>query len=155
MNKAKYAKLKAALGIALLGTLTGCVGYVDGPPQARVYAPAPPTVYVEGGFEVQDYYVYYPSYQVYYSSHRHQYIYQDGRSWVMRPAPPRVSVDVLLASPSVQLDFHDAPSFHHATVVQQYPKHWSPEGSSHGRKKGHDDDDDHDQGHKHGNHGRD
>ncbi len=65
---------------------------------------------------VQDDYVYYPGYQVYYSSNRRQYIYQDGRSWVSRPAPPRVSVDVLFASPSVRLDFHDSPAIHHARL---------------------------------------
>ena len=79
----------------------------------RVYAPPPP-VYVEAGVVVQDDYVYYPGYQVYYSSNRRQYIYLEGRSWVSRPAPPRVSVDVLFASPSVRLDFHDSPSIHHA-----------------------------------------
>ena len=137
MNKTKYSKIGFVSGVALLGALTGCVGYVDGPHHARVYAP-PPTVYVETGVQVQDDYVYYPGYEVYYSSHRHQYVYQDGRSWVSRPAPPRVSVDVLFASPSVRLDFHDAPAIHHATVVQQYPRHWSPQESSHDKKEGHD-----------------
>ena len=75
---------------------------------------------------VQDDYVYYPGYQVYYSSNTRQYVYQEGRSWVSRPAPPRVSVDVLFASPSVRLDFHDSPAIHHAAVVRQYPKHWAP-----------------------------
>lgn len=120
----------------LLGTLAGCVGYVDGPGQRTVYRPPPP-VYIESGFVAQDDYVYYPSYQVYYSSTRRQYIYQDGRSWVTRPAPPRVSVDVLFASPSVRLDFHDAPSAHHSTVIRQYPQHWTPPG--HGNRDGRDD----------------
>ena len=92
----------------------------------------PPSVYVAGGAAIQDDYVYYPAYQVYYSSNRHQYVYQDGRSWVSRPAPPRVRVNVLLASPSVRLDFHDSPSVHHATVARQYPKNWAPPGSNHG-----------------------
>ena len=122
-------------GAALLGVLTGCVGHVDRPPQARAYAPPPP-VYVESRVVVQDNYVYYPGYQVYYSSNRRQYIYLEGRSWVSRPAPPRVSVDVLFASPSVRLDFHDSPSIHHATVVRQYPKNWTPPGSNHGNKGG-------------------
>ena len=144
MTKSKCSMIGFVSGAALLATLTGCVGYVDGP-HARVYAPAP-TVYVEPGLVVQDDYVYYPDYQVYYSSNRRQYIYLEGRSWVTRPEPPRVSVDVLFASPSVQLDFHDAPSFHHATVVRQYPKHWSPPGSNHGNKEGRDED--HNEGHK-------
>ena len=67
---------------------------------------------------VQAHYVYYPGYQVYYSSNTRQYVYQEGRSWVSRPAPPRVSADVLFASPSVTLAFHDFPSLHYASVVQ-------------------------------------
>src|SRR5678815_48512 len=66
---------------ALLGTLTGCVAHVDGPHHTRAHAP-PPTVYV-----VQDDYVYYPGYEVYYSSNRRQYTYRDGGSWVSRPTP--------------------------------------------------------------------
>jgi len=123
MKKTKCSKIRLGLCAVLLGALTGCVGYVDGPGYASGYAPPPP-VYVEGGVVVQDDYVYYPRYQVYYSSNRRQYMYQDGRSWVSRPAPPRVSVDVLFASPSVRLDFHDSPSIHHSTVVRQYPKNW-------------------------------
>ena len=122
---------------ALLGALTGCVGHVDEPRHARVYAPPPP-VYVESGVVVQREYVYYPGYQVYYSGNTRQYVYLEGRSWVSRPAPPHVSVDVLFASPSVRLDFHDSPAIHHAAVVRQYPKHWAPAGSGHDNQKGHD-----------------
>jgi hypothetical protein len=121
---------------ALSGTLTGCIGYVHEPRHARVYV-QPQPVYVESRVIVQDDYIYYPSYQVYYSSNTRQYLYQEGRSWVSRPEPPRVSADVLIASPSVRLDFHDAPAVHHATVVQTYPKNWTPPGWSHGNKKGH------------------
>ena len=134
MNKTKNSIIGFGLGVALIGTLTGCVGYVEGP-HARVYAPAP-SVYVETGVAVQDDYVYYPGYQVYYSSYRHQYVYQSGRSWVSRPAPPRVSVNVLLASPSVKVDFHDSPANHHTTVVQNYPRNWAPPGANHGNKEG-------------------
>ena len=113
-----------AASVALLGAVTGCI---HEPHHARVHA-APAPVYVEEAD-----YVYYPSYEVYYSHSRHQYIYRDGRSWVSRPSPPRVSVDVLFASPSVRLDFRDAPSRHHSTVVRQYPRHWTPQGSGPGR----------------------
>jgi len=89
---------------------------------------------------VQDNYVYYPSYQVYYSSNRRQYVYMEGSSWVTRPAPRGVSVDVLLSSPSVRLDFHDSPAQHHATVVRQYPKNWAPTGANHGQKDNRKDD---------------
>ena len=87
---------------ALLGALTGCVAHVDGPRHERVYVQPPPVQVDSGVLMVQDDYVYYPGYQVYYSGRTHQYIYQDGRSWVTRNGPPRVSVDVLFASPSVK-----------------------------------------------------
>ena len=123
------------LGTALAGMLTGCIGYVGGPRQQGAYA-QPPPVYAETALFVQDDYVYYPDYQVYYSGRRHQYTYLEGRSWVSRPAPPRVSADVVFASPSVSMDFHDAPAAHHATVVKAYPKSWTPPGSSQGNKGG-------------------
>ncbi|HEX7577112.1 MAG TPA: hypothetical protein VF430_03645, partial [Verrucomicrobiae bacterium] len=77
--------------------------------------------------------VYYPDYEVYYSSSRHQYAYLEGGAWVSRPAPRGVSVNVLLRSPSVRMDFHDSPANHHAAVVKQYPKNWAPPGSNQGR----------------------
>jgi len=138
MNRIKCSKIRFTFCTALLGALTGCVGYVDGPRGGVAYV-RPPSVYVESGVVVQDDYVYYPGYQVYYSGNTRQYGYLEGRSWVTRPAPPQVAVDVLLASPSVRLSFQDHPSNHHATVARQYPKNWAPPGSSHGRKEGHND----------------
>ena len=135
MNRTKCSKIGFVFGAALLGALTGCVGHVDGPRHGAVYV-QPPPVQVAAGVVVQDDYVYYPGYQVYYNSYRRQYVYQDGRSWVSRSAPPRVSADVLFASPSVRLDFHDSPSIHHATVVRQYPKNWRPQGSNSNRGTG-------------------
>ena len=105
---------------ALLGTLTGCVGYVD---RGETYDGS---TAVETTFAVEDDYVYYPNYECYYSESRHQFAYRDGRNWVSRPAPRGVSVNVLLASPSVRMDFHDSPAPHHATVVKQYPRNWKP-----------------------------
>src|ERR1039457_4630000 len=117
----------------------GCVGHGGGPPHGNVYVEPPSTfTYGENGVVVPPGYVYFPDYQVYYSGNTRQYVYLEGRSWVSRPAPPRVSAEVLFASPSVRLDFHDSPSLHHATVVRQYPKHWAPPGSSHGNQQGHD-----------------
>ena len=139
MNTTKHlptGRIGSALCTALLGVLAGCVGYADRPPHARAYAPPPP-VYVESRVVMQDNYVYYPGYQVYYSGNTRQYVYLEGRSWVSRPAPPRVSVNVLFASPSVRLDFHDAPAIHHATVVRQYPKYWAPPGKGRGNQQGH------------------
>ena len=122
----KADKAGFVLGAVLLVTLTGCVGYVNGP-RAGIYAE--PQVFV-----AQDDYVYYPGYEVYYSSSRHQYAYREGNAWVARPAPRGVSVNVLLASPSVRMDFHDSPAQHHAAVVKQYPKNWAPSGSNQGQK---------------------
>ena len=117
----------------LLGTLTGCVAYVDRPPQGSVYV-APPVVVVE------DDYIYYPDYEVYYSSSRHQYAYREGSAWVSRPAPRGVSVNVLLRSPSVKMDFHDSPANHHAEVVKQYPRNRAQPGSNQGRNDNRKDD---------------
>jgi hypothetical protein len=135
MNSGKFL-LNAGIagfgsGAALLLTLTGCMdNYVNRPPQGSVYV-APP---VSGSaFVVQDDYIYYPAYQVYYSNNRHQYAYREGNTWVSRPAPPGVTVSVLRASPSVKMDFHDSPEYHHATVVQKYPKNWSSPGANEGQ----------------------
>ena len=127
------SKFAFMFGIAPIFAVTGCIGYVQGP-RAAVYEP-PQSVYIESGVPALDDYVYYPAYQVYYSSYRRQYVYLDGHSWVSRPAPRRVSVDVLFASPSVKVNFHDAPANHHAATVRMYPKDWTPQGES-GDNKG-------------------
>jgi len=114
------------LAAVLLITLTGCVAYVDRPARGSAYGA--PVV-------VQDDYVYYPGYEVYYSSSRRQYAYREGNAWVARPAPRGVSVDVLRASPSVKMDFHDSPAQHHAAVVKQYPKNWAPPEPNQGQKE--------------------
>ncbi len=119
-------KAGIVLGTVLMLTLSGCVGYVSGP-RVRVYAPPPP---VGITFAVQDDYVYYPGYDVYYSSNLHQYAYMDGGVWVSRPQPRGVSVDILLASPSVRMDFHDSPALHHAAIARQYPRNWKPAGAA-------------------------
>ena len=109
-----------------VGMLTGCVGYVGQARGGSRYAARPA---VEATVVMQDDYVYYPGYDLYYSNSRHQYYYQDGGAWVSRPAPRGVSVDVLVAAPSVRMDFHDSPDRHHAEVVKQYPRNWSPPGA--------------------------
>jgi len=126
------------IGTALL-TLCGSSGCVYETRHARAYAPPPP-IYTQTTIAVNDDFIYYPAYEVYFSSNRRQYIYRDGRNWVTRPTPPRVSAEVLFAAPSVRLDFHDSPAAHHASVVRNYPKHWTPPGQGHsnnGEKEGH------------------
>ena len=121
-------------GAALMTALAGCnkappeVQYVSAPapavaPAPAAAAPVQPTVVV-----AQDDYVYYPAYEVYYSNSRHDYRYRDGNAWVTRSAPPGVSVNVLFASPSVRLDFHDAPERHHEEILRTYPRNWTPPG---------------------------
>jgi hypothetical protein len=137
MNKNRIIGGKAGLILcgSIFSVLTGCIGYVDAPRRERVYVqPAPVQVEIVS----DDDYVYYPGYQVYYSRSRRHSVYLEGRSWVTRSAPPRVSVDVLVASPSVRLGFRDAPASHHATVIKQYPKHWAPPkgGPNHGDGNG-------------------
>ena len=83
-----------------------------------------PSVQVQAAVEFEDDYVYYPEYETYYSRNRHEYVYRDGNSWVRRSEPRGVAVNVLLAAPSVQLDFRDSPELHHGTVAQSYPRNW-------------------------------
>jgi hypothetical protein len=127
----KNGKAGIVLNALLLLSLTGCVGYVDGP-RAQVAVESPAIV-------VRDDYLYYPSYGIYYSSSRRQYAYLEAGAWVSEPAPRGVSVDVLLASPSVKMDFHDSPANHHAAVARQYPNNWKPARSNQkaGRKDEH------------------
>ncbi len=99
--------------------LTSCIGYVE--PSRTVY--------------VEDDYVYYPEYEVYYSQRHHDYIYVEGSTWTRRSSP-NVSISVLSSSQSVGMDFHDSPERHHSNVVHKYPKH----GRDHGNEKDHDGD---------------
>ena len=144
-------KLTLAFVAVLLGTLTGCVYREERAQPGEVYVAPPP---VQTAVIVEDDYVYYPQYEIYYSSSRHQYAYRDGRAWVSRPAPRGVSVDVLFASPSVRMNFHDSPARHHDVIVRQYPKNWSPPAQQPERKENRKDDR-HDQRDEHkDDHGR-
>ena len=121
-NKKQFVKTKHAaivLGSALVVAFTMGMGSVEG--QSVVIQAAPAAV-------VQDDYVYYPHYGVYYNHSRHQYYYMKNNAWVVAPAPEGVTADVLLASPSVHMDFHDAPSRHHADMLKRYPRNWAPPG---------------------------
>ena len=140
----RYARIGGlAVGSALLLTALAAYGE-EASVVVHLTAPVAPVVELQAGV-VQDDYVYYPQYEVYYSSSRHQYGYRDGNAWVWRPEPPHVGINVLLGSPSVRMDFHDSPERHHEAIVRSYPRNWSPPG------KGHDDhrDDRKDDDHKH------
>jgi hypothetical protein len=124
MTDSKFSLLcgKATLLLGGALALAGCVGSVN-PPSAGVYV-APPVVEVAAPAD----YIYYPGYDVYFNSSIHQYAYLDGGAWVSRPEPRGVSINVLLASPSVRMDFHDSPANHEAEMARQYPRNWTPSG---------------------------
>jgi hypothetical protein len=149
----KTNKFGFVLGAALLVALTKYAGDVNAQgiriivtPPVIVVPPPPVVVVAPPVVVVPDNYVYYPSYGVYYNSGRHQYGHLQGDAWVWAPAPFGVSADVLLASPSVRMDFHDDPSHHHAEMLRKYPKNWSSDGS-HDQGHEHDHDQNHDQNH--------
>lgn len=128
-------------GVTLLLPLAGCLA--GGNYRSSGYN-SHTSVQVQGGVSFEDDYDYYPGYETYYSRSRHEFVYRDGGHWVRRPEPRGVSVNLLLAAPSVRMDFRDAPERHHNTVVRTYPKNWSPPGAGHTaspqRKDGHKDD---------------
>jgi hypothetical protein len=126
----KTNKVGFVLGAVLLAALTENAGYAGGV-SIGIDVPIPvvvvaPPVVVAPVVVVQDDYVYYPDYGVYYNSGRHQYYYLSGDAWVWAPAPEGVTVDVLLASPSVHMDWHDSPANHHKEMLEKYPRNWKP-----------------------------
>lgn len=101
--------------------LTGCV---DSPPWGGI-AKHPTTAQIQAVLGRQDSYVYFPGYEIYYNHTTDQYVYWDGNAWVAGIEPPRgVQLEALLGSPSVAMNFSDAPERHHATVVRSYPHNW-------------------------------
>jgi hypothetical protein len=83
---------------------------------------------------VQDEYIYYPAYGIYYNSGRHQYAYLNNGAWTTAATPYGVTADVLLTSPSVRMDWHDSPEKHHADMMQRYPKNWKSGNEHHDQK---------------------
>jgi hypothetical protein len=141
-NKKLFLKTNHAgfvLGAVLLAVLTECAGNA-GAQGIKIIVPLPvvvvaPPVIVAPVVVVQDDYVYYPSYGVYFNSNRHQYYYLRGDAWVWAPAPDGVTVDVLLASPSVHMDWHDSPANHHSEMGQRYPRNWRAADGHQDRKE--------------------
>jgi hypothetical protein len=124
--KLRISSLAASAGIFALSTLllglTGCNSDDTGRRgryQERAPARGPATVIV-----YEDDYDYYPGYEVYYSRNRREYVYRDGNQWVRRPEPGGVSLNILLNTPSVRMDFRDPPEKHHGQVVRSYPRNW-------------------------------
>ena len=134
MNKKKhFFKPKQAgfvLGAVMLVALTEGVGSA-GAQNIGITVKPPAVVPVV----VTESYVYYPNFRVYYNSRRHQYMYLKGDTWVTQPLPEGVSVEVLMASPSVDMDFHDSPERHHAEMLKKYPHDWKPSGAHQDQKE--------------------
>lgn len=131
INFLPAGKVGPIIGTVLFVALTACVKNESN--QRRGYRGSP-VVQAQATVVIQDDYDYYPGYETYYSRNRHEYVYRDGNAWVRRPEPRGVTANVLLAAPSVRLDFHDSPEQHHSSVVRSYPKNWTPPGKDHGAK---------------------
>jgi hypothetical protein len=127
MKKSPLLTTTAGLlaGTAFLTAFTGCDtddnsrhGRYRDRDRANAHGQASVVVY-------EDDYDYYPGHEVYYSRNRQEYVYRDGSQWVRRREPSGVTLDVLLATPSVRVDFRDSPERHHDSVVRRYPRNWN------------------------------
>ena len=111
-----------ALGVLMAAALLQCESMATAQ-SVTVSVPVPaPTVNVVA----QDDYVYYPHYGMYYNRFRHRFYYENNGAWVVAEAPVGVTADVVLASPSVHMDFRDLPEHHHADILKRYPRDWAP-----------------------------
>jgi hypothetical protein len=109
-----------AFSLATLTLLPGCAtsswkGTFRQPNQSQVHV----------ALSRLDSYIYFPGYQVYFNPARGQYTYWDGRAWLTSPdLPSELSMELLEESPSVAMNFDDAPARHHGEVAQSYPRNW-------------------------------
>jgi len=114
-------------GAVLLTILAGSASYAGVTVEIGVPVPvvvvAPPVVVAAPAVVIVDDFIFYPDYAIYYNSGRHQYAYLEGGAWVFAAAPVGVTIDVLVASPSIHMDWHDSPAKHHAEMLQKYPGH--------------------------------
>ena len=62
-------------------------------------------------------------------------MYLKGDVWITQSAPDCVSAEVLMVSPSVDMDFHDSPERHHAEMLKNYPHDWKPSGAHQDQKE--------------------
>ena len=128
MKNIKHSLLNKPTGLMLAAVLlgavtgTGCVGRIFGW-QARVQTM--PFKVEPYAFLANDDYTYYPQYETYYSHRQNEYAYWNQGAWLLRPTFTGVPMKVLLASPSVDMTFHDAPANHHAAILAEYPQTWT------------------------------
>lgn len=110
-------------GTVLLVSLTGCVVRDSSHRGGFDVGPSPS---VQTTVVITDDYDYYPRYEVYYSRRRNEYVYYDVNAWVRRGNMDLrgITLDMLNAGPSIRVDFHDSPEFHHGRIVQRFPRNW-------------------------------
>jgi len=133
MNRTKHSltgrPAAFGVGVAVLLTFAGCASEADRPRAGTTFTPtdiyvAPPDL--KSGVPVTDVYYYYPAWGVYYNNSRHQFSYLQGGHWVVGPIPPGLSINSIMASPSVRMNFSDSPTNHHAETSLKYPSNWKP-----------------------------
>lgn len=133
----KTNKVGFMLGAVLLAALANGVGTANA--QTISVAVTPPSMQISDHIDagqpvIQDNYVYYPGYAMYFNTSRNQYVYLNNGAWVWSSTPYGVTSEVLRASPSVRMDWHDLPAKHHADMVKRYPKDWKSDSSDHNNK---------------------
>jgi hypothetical protein len=133
--KKQFLKLNKAGTVSSAAFLVVLAGYAGSANGQGVEIRITPPAVVAAPVVVQDNYVYYPRYGIYYNRGRHQYAYMKGDTWINVPAPSDVSVEVLQASPSVDMDFHDSPARHHAATLRMYPRNWTRSGVHQDKKE--------------------
>ncbi len=135
MTKTNFLTVSATgliVCISLVAALTGCAPTAPSTTTVTQVTPAAPPP--SPAVVVEDDYDYYPGNEVYYSRNRHEYVYREGNSWVRRSQPRGITVDLLLAMPSVRANFHDSPERHHDDMVRNYPRNWKRPDNKHDDK---------------------
>ena len=136
MTRAHFRLVPIAGSLLAAGLLLATAGCADTPAWGG-WSSAPTVAQIQVERGVQPDWVYYPAYQVYYSSNYQEYIYWDAVDWVTRPAPILpLTPEKLQASPSVGLGFHDSPALHHAAVAKLYPRDWHASGNGFASARG-------------------
>lgn len=119
-NLAGFA-LGAGLSLVILFLLAACAGSPRWSDSSR----RPTDAQIQAVLGGMDRYVYYPGYEIYCNTTKDQYVFWRDGVWVTHFEPPRgISAEELRASPSVTMDFADAPPRHHNAVLRQYPRNW-------------------------------
>ncbi len=110
------------LSLLMLVLLMGCANSPRWSDSSR----RPTSAQIQAVLGRLDNYVYFPGYEIYYNTGKDRYVCWSDGAWVTRNDPPGdIAVDVLLASPSVAMNFDDAPARHHDGVIRLYPRNWA------------------------------